>query len=80
MIVIENKGNTFNKLGEYPIRPRLRKGWMKVDGKRVNITETEDREEYVNSFKSVNDLHISKGHLYIDPDKKLIEYELPKEK
>lgn len=80
MLVIENKGNAFNKLGEYPIRPRMRKGWMKINGHSVNVSENEDRDEYVSTFKALNDLWITKGFLYIDPEMKLIEYELPKNK
>lgn len=74
MIVIKDE----KVLGKYDLRPRLLKGWMKINGKSVSITEDESRDDY--NLKSLNDHWIKLGYLFFDPQKELIKYELPKTK
>jgi len=73
--VYKTTGNAFDKIGEFDYRPRLKKGWMKIDGKSVNISETEDPIEYVNGMRAVINLLIKEEKLYINSDEPLIKYE-----
>ena len=76
MLVYDTKGKAFTKLGEFEIRPRLEKGNFMANGvKLCYVHEDEDRQVYVDSFKSVIDWLIKKNQLYIDTSLKLINYE-----
>ncbi len=77
MYVIKPTVKGYDNLGDYPLRPRLVEGWMTIDGKRVRISETEDRKEYIDTFNDVNNWWIEKGFLFVNPNKELIKYELP---
>ena len=68
-------GKAFDEIGQIDIRPRIHKGWMKIDGKNVNISEDEDPIEYATGMKAVIDLLIREGKLYINPEEPLIKYE-----
>lgn len=77
MLAYESNGKAFNKLGEFPIRPRMEaKKNLIANGEKICYCHTEeDRHTYVDSFRSVIDWLIKKKQLYINPDLKLITYE-----
>lgn len=72
--VYQKSTTAFTALGSFDIRPRITPGWHDFNGVKFKAEKEETREEYAEAFRSVLNLHISKGMLYINPDEPLIKY------
>lgn len=81
MYVIEANGNLVQYRGYFVIRPRLTKGRIIITDhpymkdQNIWIPEEEDEKNYIDSFKNLIDLLISKKQLYFKLTDKLISYE-----
>ena len=74
MYAYQKNGSQYNKLGEFVIRPRLKKGVYSCDGVETYIREDESRETYASSFDEVITYLIKKNQLFIDTKQNLSKF------
>ena len=68
-------GLEIDKQSSFMIRPRLKaEGWFEWDDDKCFVSTIESVEEYTEKFDDVITLLIKKGRLYIDPTRKLINF------
>lgn len=74
MYAYQKNGSQYNKLGEFVIRPRLKKGTYVCDGVETYIKNEESREDYARSFDEVITYLISIAQLYINTAEPLSKF------
>lgn len=75
MYVYQKNGSQFDNIGEFVIRPRLKKGNYTCDGISTYIHNEEGREEYQQSFDQVISHLIKIKKLYINIQEPLSKFE-----
>ncbi len=81
MFVTNLDGTEMDKQSYFMIRPRLKaEGWFEWDDDKCYVSTIETVEEYTEKFDDVITHLISKGRLYIDTSKKLIQFKYNEKK
>lgn len=76
MYAYKKNGTHYDSLGDFIIRPRLKKGTYICNGYETRIYNEESREEYAQSFDEVITYLIKQKRLYINAEEPLTKIEM----